>query len=156
MAGAGTPVNSQVLDAVKKDDMAPPSGAPIATRQLNLVPSGRPVTLELDAPVRRRSGEWACTYRITGLGRARAGRVAGEDGFQAIQLAFAAVRRELEPFGPRLTWIGEPGELGLPAMVPDFLGGEFRRRVEAMVRAETERETRRLQQCVAPERMGRP
>jgi hypothetical protein len=136
--------------------MAVTSGTPIAVRQLTLVPSGRPVVVELDAPGRRRSGEWACTYRVRGLGRVRAGRTLGEDGFQAIQLAFAAVRRELEPFGPRLTWTGEPGELGLPAAVPDFLGGEFRRRVEAMVRAETERETRRLQQCVVPERTGRP
>jgi hypothetical protein len=135
--------------------MADSSGTPIAVRQLTLVPSGRPVVMELDAPVQRRTGEWACTYRIRGLGRPRAGRVQGEDGFQALQLAFAAVRRELEPFGPRLTWTGEPGELGLPAAVPDFLGGEFRRRVEALVRAETERETRRLQQCLAVERTAR-
>jgi hypothetical protein len=136
--------------------MADASGAPIAVRQLTLVPSGRPVVVELDAPARRQSGEWVCAYRIRGLGRARAGRTLGEDGFQALQLAFAAVRRELEPFGPRLTWTGEPGELGLPATVPDFLGGEFRRRIEAMMRAETEREARRLQQCITPERTGRP
>jgi hypothetical protein len=135
--------------------MAAPSGTPIAHRQLTLVPSGRPVMVELDAPAQRRTGEWACAYRIRGLGRARAGRVFGEDGFQALQLAFAAVRRELEPFGPRLTWTGEPGELGLPETVPDFLGGEFRRRIEALVRVETERETHRLQQCVAPERPAR-
>src|SRR5215211_5807251 len=126
--------------------MAAASGMPIAVRQLSLVPSGRPVVIELDAPGRRRAGEWACTYRIRGLGRARAGRALGEDGVQALQLALAAIRRELDPFGPRLTWTGEPGELGLPEAVPDFLGSEFRRRVERMVRAETERETRRLQQ----------
>ena len=130
--------------------MAPHPGAPIAVRQFTLLPAGRPVVVELDAPVLRRVGEWACAYRIRGLGRARAGRVLGEDGFQALQLAFAAVRRELEPFGARLTWTGEPGELGLPEAVPDFLGGGFRRRVEALVRAETGKETRRLQQYVAP------
>ena len=72
----------------------------------------------------------------------------GADGVEALLLALAALRRELEPFGRRLTWTGEPGELGLPAAVPDFLGADFRRRVEDLVRAETERETRRLRGCV--------
>src|SRR5829696_6130864 len=132
------------------------SGTPIAVRQLSLVPSGRPVTIELDTPVARPSGEWICNYRIGGLGRARAGRVIGADGLQALLLAVGAVRRELDSFGGRLTWDGEPGELGLPEFVPEFLGGAFRRRVEAMVRTETEREVRRLEQCVAPQGARRP
>jgi hypothetical protein len=129
---------------------------PIAVRELQLVPSGRPVVLEVDAPERRRGGSWVCTYRVRGLGRIRAGRVTGADGVEALLLAFAALRRELEPFGARLTWTGEAGELGLPALVPDFLGAAFRRRVEHMVRAETERETVRLRNCVAPPGAGRP
>jgi hypothetical protein len=124
--------------------MTASSDTPIATRQLTLVQSGRPVIAELDAPARRRTGEWTCAYRIRGLGRVRRGSVVGEDGFQALQLGLAAVRRELDPFGPRLTWAGEPGELGLPASVPDYFGGEFRRRIEALVGVEIERETRRL------------
>ena len=51
---------------------------------------------------------------------------------------------ELELFGARLTWTGEAGETGLPASVPDYFGGAFRRRMEQMVRLETEREARRL------------
>src|SRR5512141_1863721 len=116
----------------------------IATRRLTLVPSGRPVLIELDAPVRRRSGEWACVHRIRGIGRVRTGRALGEDGVQALQLAFAAVRRSLEPFAAQLTWTGEPGELGLPEAIPDYFGGEFRRRLERLVRLETEREAQRL------------
>jgi hypothetical protein len=129
---------------------------PIAVRQLHLVPSGRPVVLELDAPALRRADSWVCAYRIRGLGRVRAGRVGGADGLEALLLAVDAVRRELEPFGPRLRWTGEPGELGLPTAVPDFLGAEFRRRVALMVRAETERETGQLQGCVGPDGQGRP
>ena len=68
----------------------------------------------------------------------------GDDGLHALQLALAAVRRELEPFAGRLTWAGEPGELGLPESVPDYFGGEFRRWVEALVRREGETEARRL------------
>lgn len=122
---------------------APPSG-PIATRRLALIPSRRPVLVELDAPSQHRGGEWVCAYRIRGLGRTRAGRSRGSDSLHALQLAIEAVRRELEPFGPRLTWAGEAGELGLPAPVPDYFGGEFRRRMERLVQLETEREARRL------------
>ena len=136
--------------------MGDPVPPPIAVRQLQLVPSKRPVLLELDAPAPRPGGTWVCAYRIRGLGRVRAGRANGADGIEALLLAVEAVRRELEPFGPRLTWTGEPGELGLPTAVPDFLGAEFRRRVERMVRAETERETSQLQSCVAPDDHGRP
>jgi hypothetical protein len=118
---------------------------PIAARRLTLVPSGRPVLVELDAPRELRAGAWDCAYRIRGLGRTRARRVRGADGLQALQLALEAVRRELEPFGSRLTWTGEAGELGLPASVPDYLGGAFRRRMERLVQLETERETRRLE-----------
>ena len=91
----------------------------IATRRLTLVPGGRPVDVELDAPVRRRSGEWACAYRIRGIGRVRAGRALGEDSLQALQLALVAVRQALEPFADRRTWTGETGELGLPEPIPD-------------------------------------
>jgi hypothetical protein len=129
---------------------------PIATRELHLVPSRRPVQVELDAPERRRGGVWVCTYRVRGLGRARAGRASGSDGIEALLLAVEAVRRELEPFGQRLTWTGEPGELGLPAPVPDFLGSAFRRRLEQLVRSETERETLRLRDCVTPPTGARP
>ena len=128
-------------------DVGTPPTTTIASRQLTLVPSGRPVLVELDAPVRRRNGAWACAYRIRGIGRVRTGRTDGEDGFQALQLALSAVRRALEPFAAQLTWTGEPGELGLPEPIPDYFGGEFRRRVERLVRQETEREAQRLTQA---------
>src|SRR2546428_658286 len=73
------------------------------------------------------------------------------DGLEAIQLALVEVRRELEPFGPRLTWTGEPGELGLPLLIPDFFGGEVRRRLEALVQREIEREGRRLKELTVHE-----
>lgn len=127
-----------------------PPLALFASRQLRVVPSGRRVLLEIAAPRRRRAGGWACAYRIEGLGPARSGTAPGEDGIEALQAALAAVRRELEPFGGRLTWKGEPGELGLPHLVPDYFGGEFRRRVERVLQAEIEREARRLKELAAP------
>ncbi len=124
------------------------SGAPFVTRRLSLLPSGRAVVVEVDAPVEGPRGRWRCAYRIRGVGRGRAGRVDGEDGIQALQLALARIRRELEPYAARLTWAGEPGELGLTESVPDYFGGAFRRRVEALVRRETEAEARRLRAAV--------
>ncbi|HET6579295.1 MAG TPA: hypothetical protein VFG66_13290 [Gemmatimonadales bacterium] len=134
-ASVGAPLSRRLLE---------PAVAPIASRQLRVLPSGRRVLLEIDAPRRRRAGGWTCAYRIEGLGPVRTGNAPGEDGIEALQSALAAVRRELEPFGGRLTWRGEPGELGLPHLVPDYFGGEFRRRLERLVQAETEREARRL------------
>src|SRR5215213_9563904 len=98
--------------------MAERRSQPIAVRELHLVPSRRAVVLELDAPVTRRVGTWVCAYRVIGLGRPRAGRATGGDALEALLLAVDAVRRELEPFEGRLTWTGEPGELGLPTAVP--------------------------------------
>jgi hypothetical protein len=129
------------------DDGAAPATRTIASRRLTLVPSGRPVLVELDAPVRRGTGEWACTWRVRGIGRARTGRALGEDSLQALQLALTVVRRALEPFADRLTWTGEPGELGLPEPIPDYFGGEFRRRLERLVQLETEREAQRLKEA---------
>jgi hypothetical protein len=116
---------------------------PIASRRLTLLPGGQAVTVELDQPGQVRGG-WSCAYRVRGLGRVRRGRVLGQDGVHALQLALVAVRRELEPFAARLAWGGQPGELGLPEPIPDYFGTDFRRRLEAMVRRATEEEARRL------------
>jgi len=120
---------------------------PFVSRRLLLLPGKQAVTLEVLRPAERRAGEWTCVYRIRGLGRVRAGRVVGDDGLQALQLALAALRRELEPFAARLTWTGEPGELGLPEFVPDYFGAEFRRRLESVVRRESEAEASRLREA---------
>lgn len=124
--------------------LPPDGGVHVVVRRLRLIPSGKSVEIALEAPCRRSSGEWECAYHITGLGRTRAGRGRGSDGLQALQSALLDVRRALEPFAARLTWLGEPGELGLPLPVPDYFGGAFRRRVEALVEREVEAEGRRL------------
>jgi hypothetical protein len=147
-ASAGDPLSRRLLEP------GVPRVAPFASRHLKVVPSGRRVLLEIAAPRRRRAGDWTCAYRIAGLGPDRTGTAPGDDGVEALQSALAAVRRELEPFGERLTWRGEPGELGLPRLVPDYFGGEFRRRLERVVLAELEREARRLKELAAPGRGG--
>lgn len=64
---------------------------------------------------------------------------------QAFQLALEAVRLELEPHATALSWYGEPGETGFPQYVPYTFGGRFRKRLEAIVHREVEREAARLE-----------
>jgi|SRR5437867_7969510 len=118
---------------------------PIATRHLARTDTGAAVTVQLGRPRRRRTGEFECPYRVRGLGRAKIGRALGEDSVQALQLAFEAVRRELEPHAAILTWYGALGETGFPQYVPYTFGGRFRKRLEAMLNREIEREARRLE-----------
>ena len=120
--------------------------SPIATRHLGRADTGAAVTVQLGRPHRRRTGEFECPYRVRGLGRAKIGRAFGEDSVQALQLAFEAVRLELEPHAAILTWSGgEPGETGFPQYVPYTFGGRFRKRLEAKVSREIMREARRLE-----------
>jgi hypothetical protein len=117
---------------------------PIATRHLARTDTGAAVTVQLGRPRVRRTGEFECPYRVRGLGRAKIGRALGEDSVQALQLAFEAVRLELEPHVAILTWYGARGETRFPQYVPYSLGGRFRKRLEIMVNREIEREARRL------------
>jgi hypothetical protein len=119
--------------------------SPIATRHLGRTDTGAAVTVQLGRPRGQRTGEFECRYRVRGLGRIKVGRALGEDSVQALQLAFEAVRLELEPHAATLTWYGEPGETGFPQYVPYAFGGRFRKRLEAMVSREIEREVRRLE-----------
>ena len=118
----------------------------IATRHLARTDTGGAVIVQLGRPRRRRTGEFECPYRVRGLGRVKLGRALGEDGVQALQLAFEAVRLELDPHAGTLTWYGAAGETGFPQYVPYSLGSRFRKRLEAVVSREIEREARRLEQ----------
>jgi hypothetical protein len=119
--------------------------SPIATRHLARTDTGAAVTVELARPRRRRTGEFECPYRVRGLGRTKVGRALGGDSVQALQLAFEAVRLELEPHAAILTWYGACGETGFPQYVPYSFGGRFRKRLETLVNREIEREARRLE-----------
>ena len=118
--------------------------SPIAARHLVRTDTGTGVSVELGRPRARRTGEFECPYRVRGLGRIRIGRALGEDSVQALQLAFEAVRLELEPHVAALSWYGMAGETGFPHYVPYALGARFRKRLETVLSREIEREVRRL------------
>ena len=118
--------------------------SPIAARHLARTDTGTGVTVEFGRPHARRTGEFECPYRVRGLGRIKVGSALGEDSVQALQLAFEAVRLELEPYGAAVSWYGVAGETGFPHYVPYAFGTRVRKRLEAVLRREIERELRGL------------
>jgi hypothetical protein len=127
--------------------MATRFGTIIATRRLAQASSKQPVTVELGRPRRRRTGEWACPYRIRGLVKDRSGLAYGVDSVQALHLALEAIRLDLEPFRAQLTWFrGEPGELFLPRYVPYYFGEAFALKLGKLIDEELRRENRRIRE----------
>jgi hypothetical protein len=106
----------------------------------------RTVTLQLGTP---RPTSWktdyACAYRIVDGRSAKLFRAFGVDGFQSLELALLHARSTLMYCYPKLTWAGgqAPGDVGLSAPLPTYLGLPFARRVEKQVAAAVLAETRR-------------
>ncbi|MGI8840982.1 MAG: DUF6968 family protein [Caulobacteraceae bacterium] len=73
---------------------------------------GRSVEVTISPPIRQAgaSGDWECTYQITGLGSAKAKIAMGVDGIQAVFLAMTYVATALyfsdEYENGELTWDG--------------------------------------------------
>lgn len=120
-----------------------PFGRVIASRQLSRRGRGSPLTIEIGAPRRRRTGEWECPYRIRGLRSGRTRWVLGEDAVQALELVFQVIRLELEPYGTDLSWTGEPGDIGFHRFFPDACGLAVRRRIGRLIDRELSGEVKR-------------
>jgi hypothetical protein len=93
-------------------------GSVIAERTLRVERPGRRATaarVKFGRPVRaprpERGDPWWCPVEISGLGKRRLEKVAGEDSLQALTLAFEFVSRvlpvEADQTGARLQWLGE-------------------------------------------------
>jgi hypothetical protein len=119
----------------------------IARRDLSQTGSGRPVVVEIGMPRRRRAGEWACPYRITGLDSNRIRYCFGFDAVQALQIVTQAIWRDLEPHGEKVSWLGEPGNTGFFQHFPPTLGLKFARQVEAAIDREVHKEYLRLKRA---------
>ena len=103
----------------------------IAERML-ATDDGRAVTVEIHAPEPDPdpTGDWRCAFRLTGALDANAyGH--GLDSLSALINAIQGVRKYLDDSGLSLTWVGdEPGDHGVPRVVPQFLGRQFARDIE--------------------------
>jgi hypothetical protein len=126
----------------------------IAKRNLSQAGSDVPVVIEIGVPRRRRVGEWACPYRIRGLGGDRIRYCFGFDAVQALQIVNQAIWRDLEPYGEKLSWVGEPGDRGFFRYYPAYLGTKHARQVEAAIDREIHKEYLRLKRRSARARGG--
>ena len=107
---------------------------PIATRCLHVV--GHPrrkVIVEIGKPFFA-DPEWRCPYNVRGARQYRSRFACGEDGFQALMLAFVAIRAELDAFPVPLAWFSdEPGDIWIPHQAPTHAGLAFQRKVERLM-----------------------
>lgn len=119
-------------------------GHVIARREVTRTMSGAPVIVEIGVPQPRRTGEWACPYRILGLGPRGTRYAFGFDAVQALQIVNQAIWRDLEPHQQQLSVLGEPGDTGFFRFFPTLFGVAHAKRLEAAIDRETHKEYLRL------------
>ena len=105
---------------------------PIAERVLT-TDDGRAVTVVIYAPEpdpASQHGDWRCAFRLTGALDADAyGH--GLDALSALESSIQGARKYLDDSGLSLTWAGgEPGDHGIPSIVPQFFGRAFAKDIE--------------------------
>jgi len=110
----------------------------IVSRTLTDADSGAEVVVGIARPQQVNDGEWSCAFRVDaspeGIRQAY-----GVDEFQALLVAIEGLHWALARSSRRLTWIGEPGDTGIPRFTPVSFGLAFRQRVERMLDEEIER-----------------
>lgn len=91
------------------------------------------VTIYEPEPDREAGDGWVCEFRVQGALNER-DRAHGVDSLQALVNAVQGVWKTLDNSGLSLTWAGgEPGDHGIPRIVPQFLGRDFAEAMEAEI-----------------------
>ena len=125
------------------------------TRRLRVSARGnRWATVTLGVP-RREGRDWACSFRISGLGERVVDDAYGVDAIQAVQVALDGIRAALEGTGQTFSWLGLRGETGFPRFVPHSLGLEFAERINRFMDRETNRFVRSAERKSKTPRSGR-
>lgn len=119
-------------------------GVVTAERTLERPGSKRPVIARLGRPRRSRRAPWECPYQVVGAGNARVRVALGEDSLQALLLACARLRVELQRI--QATWLGL-GVTGIPPFVPDMFGAAFTAHLETVLEREVAKLTARLKRA---------
>ena len=106
---------------------------PIAERVLTVDGDpGRTVIITIYTPTleSQPTTHWRCEFELRGaVNETEHG--SGVDALQALVNAFQGVRKYLDDSGLSLTWAGgEPGDHGVPRIVPQFFGRDFARDIE--------------------------
>src|SRR5262249_21574617 len=121
--------------------------------------AGKPVVLTIGVPQQVPGSDCGCPLQITGLNtRWRRPRyVFGIDGFQALHLAMKCADAALESAAPKLAWLGQKSDLGMPKFLPE-LPKPHRDRLEALMAREAIklwRQARRPRRKSAKDAKGR-
>ena len=122
---------------MSKSFAAPRTIRRIAARRVFQSANGKPVVLTIGVPQRVPGSDWGCPLQITGLNTSwrRPRYVFGIDALQALHLAIKCADAELESAKPKLAWLGEKGDLGMPKFLPE-LPKPHRDRLEALMERE--------------------
>lgn len=109
----------------------------IASRTLKDADTGAVVVISLGAPQQVAAEEWTCAFRIEGIPPDEIQQAHGLDGLQALVLAVEGIRTTLVRSGRSLTWEGgEPGDPGIPQIVPHGFGLIVSRHLEHLINEE--------------------
>ena len=138
--------------------MSKPFAAPrtirrIAARRVFQSANGKPVVLTIGVPQPVPGSDWGCPLQITGLSSTwrRPRYVFGIDGLQALYLAMKCADAVLESTKPKLAWLAEDGDLGMPKFIPD-LPKPQKDRLQALVEREALRFWKSVERAHKPKR----
>jgi hypothetical protein len=96
------------------------------------------VEIQIGFPERRTADEWACPFRIVGLGADISEYGIGADALQALITAHEGVATALRASGRKLSWMGLPGETGIRRQIPIYIGPDFADEIESYIDAKIE------------------
>jgi hypothetical protein len=138
---------------MSKSFAAPSTIRRIAARRVFQSASGKPVVLTIGVPQPVPGSDWGCALQITGLNASlrRPRYVFGIDGVQALHHAMKCADLLLESASPKLVWLEQKGDLGMPKFLP-YLPKPQRDRLEAFVEREANRFWRSVERAHEPKR----
>jgi len=112
----------------------------IAERQLAVEGEpGKSVVLSIGKPRPDPRGDWVCPVQVQGVSESQQLNGYGVDAVQALMNALEAARYIFDQSDLTLTWPGgEPGDVGIPRLIPASFGLAFARNIEAYVDREVE------------------
>ncbi|MBK9262113.1 MAG: hypothetical protein IPM54_20200 [Polyangiaceae bacterium] len=96
------------------------------------------VEIQIGFPEQRTPDEWACAFRIVGLGDEIAEYGIGVDALQALIMAHEGVATALRASKRKLSWMGIPGETCIRRQIPVYITADFANEIEAHIDAKLE------------------
>lgn len=113
---------------------------PVAERRLSVIgDADRSVVVTIGTPCPDPEGDWKCSFHVEGLDDSATRDAHGIDALDALLNAIAGARVVLDASSLALSWEGgEPGDTGIPRMVPRFYGWELARQLEEYIEGQVE------------------